>query len=197
MRKLNSPELSSDEFIYPSFTLTTNMEGKTDKKKLDAQLLKRLRSGDEVIMLKALGDLRTSGHLDYIPEIFQILKNSDSETLHREIATFLSDIKDIRVIPLYIKGLKDPSLTSVQAVITSACWQSGMDYSEHMELFIIMFLESDYMTSLESFSVIEQSMENLSSEEANKYRERLLEDLKKISNEKKPLARELLSLLQT
>ena len=173
------------------------MQEKSKKRKLDEQILKRLRSGDETTVLKAINDLRSSGHIDYIPVLLEILNASGSEAVYREMANFLADIKDARVIPLYIEGLKDPALERARAVIASACWQSGMDYSGHLEVFLEMFLESDYMTSLESFSVIEQSLENLSSEDIARGREMLLEGLKKIPEEKKPLARELVNLMQT
>jgi hypothetical protein len=172
------------------------MEEKGKKRKLDEQLLKKLRSGDEITILKAIHDLRSSGNLDYIPVLFEILNSSGSEAVHREMAVFFADIKDARVIPLYIQGLKDPALEGARAVIASACWQSGMDYSRHLEIFLEIFLESDYLTSLESFSVIEQSLENMTDEEITRGREMLLDGLKQINEEKKPLARELVNLMQ-
>ena len=173
------------------------MEEKPVKKKLDEQLLKRLRSGEEDTVLKALADMRSSGNLAYVPELLAILNDSESETIHWEMANLFADIRDKAVMPLFIKGLKDPKLPNIRMAVAAACWQSGMDYSAHLDLFIDIFIKSDYMTSLESFSVIEQSLENLTGEEIMEKRKLVLKGLEKISENKKPLARELISLMQT
>ncbi len=70
-----------------------------------------------------------------------------------------------------------------------------MDYSVHFDLFIEIFLESDYVTALESFSVIEQSLGNMTETDIGVKRDLLLEGLGRISEEKKPLASELLHLM--
>ena len=172
------------------------MDEKHVKKKLDEQLLKKLHSGDEELILKALSQLRSSGNLGYLQVLFEILNNSKNESLHREMAKFFADIKKTEAIPLFIKGLENPELLGIRMAVTSACWQSGMDYSAHLDLFIDIFLESDYMTSLESFSVIEQSLENITGDEIRQKGERILQELGNLSEDKKPLARELIGLMQ-
>ena len=173
------------------------MEEETRKRKLNQELLKRLRSGDEMTVLKALGELRSSGHLEYIPELLDIMSLSESEIVHREMVSLLADIKVKAIIHYLIDGLKNPALQGVRSEIASVCWQSGMDYSEHIDLFIEIFLESDYMTSLESFSVIEQSLEYLTEEQCTQKRDLVLEGLDRVSEEKKPLVKELIYMLKS
>jgi hypothetical protein len=95
-----------------------------------------------------------------------------------------------------VAGLKEPGLTTARAGILSAVWQSGMDYSKYMDLFIQLFLQGDYLVALESFTVIEQSIEHLSDRELDEERKNLLDGLDGVSEDKKPLARELVNLLQ-
>ena len=168
-----------------------------EKIKLDQEVLKRLRSGNEMTVLKVLGELRSSGHLEYIPELLNVLNVSESEPIHREMINFLSDIKEKTVIPYFIEGLKNPKLKGVHSEIASACWQSGLNYSVHLNTFIEIFLESDYMTSLESFSVIEQSIEHLTEKEIAEKRDLVMEGLDRVSEEKKLLFRELLNMLNS
>ncbi len=172
------------------------MENRSANNKLNSQLVKRLRSEDEMTVLKALGELRSKGNLAYVPELLNVLNVSGSETVQRELVRFLADIREKAVIPYIIDSLRDPRLKTVHHSIISACWQSGIDYSAHLNLFIEIFLAADYMTSLESFSVIEQSLEHLTNEEITHKRELLLKGLDKVSEEKKPLASELVNLLQ-
>ena len=168
----------------------------TQKKKADPQILKDLWSADDLLVLKSLSKLRTSGNLTYIPEILKLLSQTRKELIEKELIRFLADIKEQGVVPLFAAGLKKPGLKPAHARILSAIWQSGLDYSRYMDLFIQLFLEGDYLVALESFTVIEQSIEHLSNQEIAEERKNLLDGLESVSEDKKPLARELVNLLQ-
>ena len=169
----------------------------TQKKKPDPEILKNLRSADDLLVLKTLGKLRSAGNLAYIPDLLKLLSKTSNELIEKELIGFLADIKKPGVIPLIVAGLKKPGLKTAHAGILSAIWQSGLDYSEYMDLFIQLFVEGDYLVALESFTVIEQSIEHLSDQEIAEERNHLLDGLDNVSEYKKPLARELVNLLQT
>ena len=169
----------------------------TQKKKPDPQILKDLWSADDLLVLKSLSKLRTSGNLTYIPEILKLLSQTRKELIEKELIRFLADIKEKGVVPLVVAGLKKPGLKTAHAGILSAIWQSGLDYSRYMDLFIQLFLKGDYLVALESFTVIEQSIEHLSDQEIAEERNHLLNALESVSEDKKPLARELINLLQS
>jgi hypothetical protein len=166
------------------------------KKKPDPQILKDLWSADDNLVLKTLHRLRTDGNLSYIPDLLNLLSKTRNELIEKELIRFLADIKEQGVVPYIVAGLKEPGLTTARAGILSAVWQSGMDYSKYMDLFIQLFLQGDYLVALESFTVIEQSIEHLSDRELDEERKNLLDGLDGVSEDKKPLARELVNLLQ-
>lgn len=169
----------------------------TQKKKSDPEILKLLQSADDKLVLKTLHKLRSVGNLTYVPELLKLLSQCKNELIEKELIRFLADIKEAGVIPLLVEGLKKPGLKKARAGMLSAIWQSGLDYSMYMDLFIQLFIEGDYLVALESFTVIEQSIEFLSEEEIKKDRNYLLDGLHNVSEDKKPLARELVNLLQT
>ncbi len=138
-----------------------------------------------------------AGNLTYVPDLLKLLSQTGSELIEKELIRFLADIKEQGVVPLVAAGLKKPGLARAHAGILSAIWQSGLDYSSHMDLFIQLFIEGDYLVALESFTVIEQSMEHISNQKIEKERQHLLDGLTRVSEDKKPLARELINLLQT
>ena len=78
----------------------------TQKKKPDPQILKDLWSADDLLVLKSLGKLRTSGNLTYIPEILKLLSQTRKELIEKELIMFLADIKEQGVVPLVVAGLK-------------------------------------------------------------------------------------------
>ena len=166
------------------------------KKKKDPQLLKDLRSPDDVLVLKTLHKLRSAGHLAYIPDLLKLLSQTKSELIEKELIIFLADIKEKSVVPIIVAGLTQPGIKVAHAGILSAIWQSGLDYSRYLDLFIQLFIEGDYLVALESFSVIEQSLVHLNVQKIEEDRKILLEGLEQITENKKPLARELLNLMQ-
>jgi len=81
-------------------------------------------------------------------------------------------------------------------IIISACWQSGMDYSNNLDTFIGIFLKEDYLTALEAFSVIEQSLPYLEEHKLVQYREHLESGLNKVDKDKAPLVREMIKIME-
>jgi hypothetical protein len=165
------------------------------KPRLDPVFIKDLRSGDEKTVLKALMNLRSAGSIYYIPELLALLNTTSSEAVERELVRFISDIRDPAAIPFILEGLKDPGLAGARGNIVSACWQSGHDFSAETGLFVKLFLEGDYRTALESFTVIEELILDLDPEAIEKARAEVLGGLEQLSEEKKPLALELVKLL--
>ncbi len=168
----------------------------TQKKKPDPVKLKDLWSADDLVVLKTLHKLSKAGNLTYVPDLLKLLSQTSSELIEKELIRFLADIKKQAVVPLVVAGLKKPGLKNARAGILTVIWQSGLDYSKHMDLFIQLFLEGDYLVALESFTVMEQSIEHLSDQEIEEKRNNLLDGLDRVSKDKKPLARELVNLLQ-
>ena len=168
----------------------------TQKKKPDPVKLKDLWSADDNIVLKTLHKLSKAGNLIYVPDLLKLMSQTRNEFIEKELIRYLANIKKQDVIPLLVAGLKKPGLKNARAGILSVIWQSGLDYSKHLDLFIQLFLKGNYLVALESFTVIEQSIEHLSDQEIEEERNNLLNGLDKVSEDKKPLARELVNLLQ-
>jgi hypothetical protein len=172
------------------------MNQEFQKKRRDPQILKDLWSADDLVVLKTLRKLRSAGNLTYVPDLLSLLSQTRKELIEKELIIFLADIKVQGVVPIFVKGLKEPGLKAARAGLLSAIWQSGLDYSKYLHLFIQLFLEGDYLVALESFTVIEQSIEHLSDPEIKEERKHLLNGMTRVSEDKMPLARELASLLQ-
>ncbi len=168
----------------------------TQKKKPDPNILKDLWSADDLLVLKTLRKLSMAGNLIYVPDLLKLLSQARNELIEKELIRFLANIKKQGVVPLVVAGLKKPGLKNARAGILSTIWQSGLDYSKHMDLFIQLFFEGDYLVALESFTIMEQSIEHLSDLEIEEKRNNLLDGLDRVSEDKKPLARELVNLLQ-
>lgn len=173
------------------------MGEKTKQIKLDPGIMRDIWSEDQGTVLKAIHKLRYEGNIHYIPELIKLLNQTGKEPVERELIRFLADIKDSAAAPLILDSLRDPELAPARGNIISACWQSGFDFSDDLMLFIELFLDGDYRTALESFTVIEESVIKLGKVELEKARERVLGELKQVGEEKIPLALELVRILET
>ncbi|KPK84323.1 MAG: hypothetical protein AMS27_10240 [Bacteroides sp. SM23_62_1] len=167
-----------------------------EKRKLNSEIVKRLRSDKQNLVLTTIYQLRNKvWSAIYIPEIIDIACKTKDDEVRRELFLFLSDMKDASGIPYIIEALKDRQYRSIWNEIISACWQSGLNFSGYLDTFIQIFLKEDYLTSLEAFSVIEQSIHYLEDSRIEHYRNILMSALEEIKDEKKPLASELINIM--
>jgi len=80
-------------------------------------------------------------------------------------------------------------------LLVSACWQCGLDFSPFIDQFIDLVIEEDYYTSLEAFSVIEENVTNLNSQQRSARLEFIRSKFEFLSSEKRLLVNELMSLM--
>lgn len=167
-----------------------------EQHKLNNEIIRRLRSDKPGMVIPVLNHLRQSVHAsDYLHEIFNLLSQTNDSNTRRELSLFLNDIKDPAAVPKTIAGLNDKRYRPVWSILTAACWQSGLDYSNNLDTFIRLLLEEEYMTALEAFSVIEQSLHLLEENKMKSYRQKLIEGLKEVDKEKAPLVTELIKIM--
>jgi hypothetical protein len=168
-----------------------------EKRKLNTEIVRRLRSDKLSLVVPVLNHLRQSIHTAaYLPEVINLLHDTHNEEIRRELSLFLCDIKDPGEIPQIIDALRNDRYRPIWNIITSACWQSGLNYSENLDTFIKILLEEDYMTALEAFSVIEQSLPHIEDQKLEHYRQQLMEGLEKVAKEKAPLVREIIKIMK-
>jgi hypothetical protein len=74
-------------------------------------------------------------------------------------------------------------------------WQSGLDYSEFAGEFANVFIRSDYMTALECYAVIEESVKDIPELKKSEIVRLLGKKRKNSSNEKNSLTEALITTL--
>lgn len=168
-----------------------------EKKNLNSEIVRRLRSDKQSLVIPVLNHLRQSVHAAaYLPEVIHLLYETKNDETRRELSQFLCDITDPGCIPHIINALRDDRNKSIWNIIISACWQSGLNFSNNLDTFIGIFLKEDYMTALEAFSVIEQSMPYLEEKKRVYYRDQLVQGIDAVDKEKAPLVREMIKIME-
>jgi len=155
----------------------------------------KLNSGNYRSVLAELHKLRSSGNVLILPLIINLLSTNKDEEVLKEVINFLGEIKDRKSVPIiagYISGhLNDQNLT----LLIATCWQTGLDYSNHLDVFAECFIAGNYLQSLESFTVIEEMIWRSTPEKLSGCLEILVNRHAEIIEEKKPLYNELIKIL--
>ena len=120
------------------------MENKQD-------ILKKLGSNDIDLVTEAIEQIKTEGDLSIVPELLDILLQCKEPVIITHITSLLSDIKD--------SGFKT---IRMEILILRICWESAIDFSEYMDIFLDILLKDDFISALEASTVIENLSDNLS-----------------------------------
>ncbi len=118
-------------------------------------LISKLNSKKEEEVLFTIKQLRNSGNALILPHLFDVLVENKSENIRKEALKLLNDIKDKSSKVEIIKALKNEKYTSLHKDILESCWQSSLDYSSELAVFIDLFKKSEFEMAFEAFTVID------------------------------------------
>jgi hypothetical protein len=80
--------------------------------------------------------------------------------------------------------------------MVAGCWQSGLDFSKYLRVFAGLFIQSDYKTALEAFTVIEESLVNADQQIIQDCIHYLKDAECMVSDDKLPLFKELRKVVE-
>ncbi len=166
----------------------------TEKQKAVVDTLKSIND-EQVISL--IQEFREKGDLFIVEPLIELLYSKRSYSLKEAIIEFIGDIKnqDAAVIITHSiqKHLGDPNTTG----LVSACWQSILDFSDEIPLFIDILCNGDYLASFEAFTVIENSIGSISLNNIDLYIATIESRLKDASIEKQSLLTETIVMFES
>jgi hypothetical protein len=120
----------------------------------------------------------------------------DNSSVKNLIKDFLNDLKDQSSCEEVIAEIKKELKPETLRMLVSSCWQSGLNYSGYSSDFADLFLAGEYMTAIECFTVIENSVNNLTRPEKDSLIKQIREGSSGSIGEKTALALELISVLE-
>ena len=171
-------------------------DSKTAEKKFIAEVKTELGSGNVARVTHKLRELKSTGRVAILPYILDLLANDkEDDAIINEVLQLVSDLKEQECAAVVAKYIEQRKLGKNTAAVVSACWQSRLNYSEHLSVFLDSFVLGDYQEAIEAFTVIEEMLWQLKQEKIADYRKQLMERQSEIGVEKKPLYLELLKVL--
>ena len=124
------------------------MENKQD-------ILKQLASNDMEVVKSAIEQIKQEGDISIASELLDILQQSQDTAVITNLTALLSDVKDSDLKTILMDKLINATSDTGKANILRICWESAIDFSEYLDVFVDMLLSEDFITALEASTVIE------------------------------------------
>jgi hypothetical protein len=157
----------------------------------------KLGSGYKLEILKTLKTIRSSGKARILPLVFLLLEKQPEKEITDEIFLILNELKDKNCVPYVIEAIQSTRFEKYITRLLTTCWQSGLDYSDHLLVFAEQFIKGDYKTAIEAFSVIEEWIFESNPATISDCKKYLKDTINQVSNDKKPLYIELVKVVES
>ena len=147
-------------------------------------IIKDLSSNDLDKVTAALKQMRKHGKKEAIFPLIELLANTSEEETKKEVTNLLYDLKDQTTVENIITAIEDEKFRNIKNILISIFWQSTLDGSQYISLFINEAIKSDYYTAIEVLTVIENFDATFSESEIEDLKYDLDEAISMEENEK-------------
>ncbi|UCG26693.1 MAG: HEAT repeat domain-containing protein [Bacteroidales bacterium] len=168
------------------------MQSVSEQKKI----IRELNSEKPETILEAIRKLRQTGNPSLLPYLIMVLHRTRTEEVRNSIIRCLNDLKVQDSVNELVKAIHNEVYDTEKEILVSACWQSGLDFSNHIDTFVEIAIKDEYRLAFEAFTVVEYSISNCTSHEINSYIRRIRKKMDMADRDKKALLGEMISMLE-
>lgn len=79
----------------------------------------------------------------------------DKEITREQSEEIFTKLKDSNAHQLLVNSIKSADRTEEKAILTAACWESGLDFTNDFLFFVELACSDDFKLSLEALTVVE------------------------------------------
>jgi hypothetical protein len=155
----------------------------------------QLESSNQASVMIAIKEISRHGNIRMLPWLFRLMQPSTHPVIRESILMLIGELKTREAVPVIVSELEKAERGADFTRLVAACWQSGLDFSDHIPVFIRIFVDGDYQTAVEAFSVIEESVMDAGTGVRKNCLIILEKSAKQISEDKVPLYRELVKVV--
>lgn len=158
--------------------------------------IEKLNSDNIFLVLETIRNLREHGNSWIIPEVIRLLKHTSHNEVEEAIKKLLYDLKDSKSIPYLINAICDVKYLNNLNILVSACWQNGLSYEDHFQVFVKLIVKEAFEVAFEAFTVIDNMEGALDMTESQIQIDYLKDNLSKVDESKKMLLVETIDILK-
>jgi hypothetical protein len=126
-----------------------------------------------------------------------LLYSQNNEEIENEIIKLLSEIKAKDAPEEFVIALQNERYAPLKEILLGCCWQNGLDFSPYLKVFSDIFLENDYMVAFEAYTVIQNTEEKISTDDAKAITLKLQKAIPLVTDDRKILINDILDYLPT
>jgi hypothetical protein len=149
---------------------------------------------DEVLF--AINKIRHSGNPAILPHVIELLNSEKNIEITSAIIELLNDLKIQAGTLEIIKAIENNKYKSIQKILLVSCWHSGLNYTEHLNFFVDLFVSGNFEIAFEAFTIIENMEGGVNQEIIEPLIERLKSGVSNLTKEKADLLAELVQVLE-
>lgn len=174
----------------------TNMNLQVETTDYQNKIIDQINSSNDENTISLILELRDNGGLYLVNTFLNILLSNRSEALKRTVIETLANINDLKAAKLYVDFIRSNFETNRITDVLTICWQSRLDFTDDIEIFFDLLCKSDYQTAFEAFTVIENNLDSLTTEQLANYISIVKSKVSKADRDKQLLLLEMVSTLE-
>lgn len=169
-----------------------NIENNENESK---SLMNSLELSDTLKVISAIEDLRESGKAKDLPVIIELFHHTNNPEIKTKIRLLLANLKDKESVPYLISAIKNTKYSNEVKDLVSACWENGLDYSSHVNLFVDLLIYNSFEEAFEAYTVLMNFETKILQTDIDNIIDKLENALTDCSSQKKPLITDVIDFL--
>ncbi|PCH71168.1 MAG: hypothetical protein COC06_01935 [Bacteroidales bacterium] len=165
------------------------------KKDLHNAIITGLNSTDNKVVLDSINQLRKDGKTEDITLLLDLMISNSNTEIQSSIHKFLADLKNQDSDKIILEAIANEKYITIKKILVSICWEASVDFSKYITTFVDLLIESDFETSFEAFTVIENLTEKISEESKPVEMKKLKDAIPEVSPEKKGMLHETIHII--
>jgi hypothetical protein len=158
-------------------------------------IISNLKSTDPDFLLETIEKVRESGNHLILPELIELLHNTELPEIKKSVLSLLSELKNKESVPLLMTAIKNEKYANERKDLVACCWQNGLNYNTFIPAFIDLVIKEEFLVAFEAFTVIENMVGNIEEEVIEAELIKIKDALKDAGEQKAYLLNGLLSVI--
>ncbi|HRW62012.1 MAG TPA: hypothetical protein P5132_00920 [Bacteroidales bacterium] len=158
------------------------------------EIIKNIKSGNKDLILEALKVVEQNGNSEILKHMLILYKETTVDVLREKIIKILDNLKNQDCAPVLAESIHNTSSKEELFYLVSACWKNGLNYHDYLEIFVNIFIVSDFNLAFEAFTVID-NMDEVNDVMAQKCVNSLQKEFSKLKQDKQALGKELIQII--
>jgi hypothetical protein len=160
------------------------------------EILNNLNASDPDFLIETIEKIRESGNRQIMEGLFDLLHTTENTEVKSSIVALLSELKHQESALLLIEAIKNEKYLNERKDLVCCCWQNGLNYIDHLPLFVDLIVSESFQIAFEAFTVIEHMYGKTTDQVIDQECKKIEAAYQHANKEKAYLYNELLTILK-